>query len=198
MAVTAASTRICEPHGRNNHTKHIWNLIVRRGKCVSDSSAGRSLSPSLLCFRAQRPAKPTFRNPGVRTAQETNRARQFALTVLITSAWKIRRAAAAWPTRGSNRSRRFQVRRPSCYRSRCTTHTIKSAPLKARLAGHESQAPIALGNTRAQRLADDLEVPAFSKKIVCAKCRARGRHIDVRPNWKEPPPHESLTGKVWR
>jgi len=27
---------------------------------------------------------------------------------------------------------------------------------------------------------------------------ARGRHIDVRPNWKEQPPHESLTGKVWR
>ena len=111
------------------HQADLENLIVRRGKCVSDSSAGRSLSPSLLCFRAQRPAKPTFRNPGVRTEQETNRGRQFALTVLITNAWKIRRAAAAWPTRGSNRSRRFQVRLPSCYRNRCTTHTIKSVPL---------------------------------------------------------------------
>src|SRR5262249_19661886 len=29
---------------------------------------------------------------------------------LITNAWKIRRAAAAWPTRGSNRSRQCQVR----------------------------------------------------------------------------------------
>jgi len=58
MAVTAARTLTCEPHPR---------LIVRRGKCVSDSLAGRSLSPSLLCFRAQRPAKPTFRNPGVPT-----------------------------------------------------------------------------------------------------------------------------------
>jgi hypothetical protein len=32
----------------------------------------------------------------------------------------------------------------------------------------------------------------------CAKCGARGRHIDVRPNSKEQPSSESLTGKVWR
>jgi hypothetical protein len=37
-----------------------------------------------------------------------------------------------------------------------------------------------------------------ASKIVCAKCGARGRHIDVRPNWKEQQPHESLTGKEWR
>jgi len=36
------------------------------------------------------------------------------------------------------------------------------------------------------------------RKAVCAKCGARGRHIDVRPNWKEQPAHESLTGKKWR
>ena len=29
-------------------------------------------------------------------------------------------------------------------------------------------------------------------------CSARGRHIDVRPNWKEQPLQISLTGKVWR
>jgi hypothetical protein len=45
---------------------------------------------------------------------------------------------------------------------------------------------------------DDTEVPSFAGKIVCAKCGARGRHIDVRPNWKEQPPSASLTGKVWR
>jgi len=45
---------------------------------------------------------------------------------------------------------------------------------------------------------DDTEVPSFASKIVCAKCGARGRHIDVRPNWKEQPPSESLTGKQWR
>ena len=45
---------------------------------------------------------------------------------------------------------------------------------------------------------DDTEVPSFASKIVCAKCGARDRHIDVRPNWKERPPSPSLTGKQWR
>jgi hypothetical protein len=45
--------------------------------------------------------------------------------------------------------------------------------------------------------ADDVEVPFFANKVVCAKCGARGRHIDVRPNWKEQPPSVSLTGKQW-
>jgi hypothetical protein len=45
---------------------------------------------------------------------------------------------------------------------------------------------------------DDTEVPWFASKVVYAKCGARGRHIDARPNWKEQPPSESLTGKVWR
>jgi hypothetical protein len=44
----------------------------------------------------------------------------------------------------------------------------------------------------------ETEVPWFANKVVCAKCGARGRHIDVRPNWKEQPPSDSLTGKVWR
>jgi hypothetical protein len=33
----------------------------------------------------------------------------------------------------------------------------------------------------------DTEVPWFGGKVVCAKCGARGRRIDVRPNWKEAP-----------
>jgi hypothetical protein len=45
---------------------------------------------------------------------------------------------------------------------------------------------------------DDVEVPWLASKIVCAKCVARGSKIDVRPNWKEQPPRESLTGKQWR
>jgi hypothetical protein len=45
---------------------------------------------------------------------------------------------------------------------------------------------------------EDVEVPSFARKVVCAKCGARGRHIDVRPNWKEQPTRESLRGKVWR
>jgi hypothetical protein len=34
----------------------------------------------------------------------------------------------------------------------------------------------------------DTEVPSFASKVVCAKCGARGRYIDVRPNWKEQRP----------
>ena len=45
---------------------------------------------------------------------------------------------------------------------------------------------------------DDVEVPSFARKVVCAKCGVRGRHIDVRPNWKEQPMGSSLTGKQWR
>ena len=44
---------------------------------------------------------------------------------------------------------------------------------------------------------DDAEVPSFARKVVCAKCGSRDRHIDVRPNWKEQP-LQFLTGKVWR
>jgi hypothetical protein len=44
----------------------------------------------------------------------------------------------------------------------------------------------------------DTEVPWFRSRVVCAKCGARNNKIDVRPNWKEQPVGESLTGKVWR
>jgi hypothetical protein len=44
----------------------------------------------------------------------------------------------------------------------------------------------------------ETEVPSFGRRAVCGKCRSRGNKIDVRPNWKEQPPRESLTGKVWR
>jgi hypothetical protein len=44
----------------------------------------------------------------------------------------------------------------------------------------------------------DTEVPWFRSRVVCAKCGSRGNKIDARPNRKEQPPSESLTGKVWR
>jgi hypothetical protein len=44
----------------------------------------------------------------------------------------------------------------------------------------------------------ETQAPSFARKVVCAKCGGRGNKIDVRPNWKEQPPRESLTGKVWR
>jgi hypothetical protein len=40
----------------------------------------------------------------------------------------------------------------------------------------------------------DTEVPSFANKVVCAKCGARGRHIDVRPNWKEQPQRPTVLG----
>jgi len=40
-------------------------------------------------------------------------------------------------------------------------------------------------------------VPSYPS-MVCTNCGARGRHIDVRPNWKEQPMQPSLTGKEWQ
>jgi hypothetical protein len=45
---------------------------------------------------------------------------------------------------------------------------------------------------------EDTEVPWFRSRELCAKCGSRGNKIDVRPNWKEQPTGESLTGKAWR
>jgi hypothetical protein len=42
---------------------------------------------------------------------------------------------------------------------------------------------------------DDVEVRWFAGKVVCAKCGARGDHINVWPNWKEQPARPSRTGK---
>ena len=44
----------------------------------------------------------------------------------------------------------------------------------------------------------ETELPRFRTRVVCAKCGSRGNKIDVRPNWKEQPTGESLTGKQWR
>ena len=43
---------------------------------------------------------------------------------------------------------------------------------------------------------DDVEVPSFGRRLKCTKCG--DRNVDVRPNWLEQPPAESLTGKQWR
>jgi hypothetical protein len=39
-------------------------------------------------------------------------------------------------------------------------------------------------------------VPAFGQRMVCTSCGIVG--ADARPNWKEEPPRESLTGVQWR
>jgi hypothetical protein len=41
----------------------------------------------------------------------------------------------------------------------------------------------------------EIEVPWFRSRVVCAKCGSRGNKIDVRPNWKDQSPTESLTCK---
>jgi hypothetical protein len=56
---------------------------------------------------------------------------------------------------------------------------------------------------RHQGLVDVSGYPADTDTVVpisseVAKCGARGNKIDVRPNWKEQPPSDSLTGKQWR
>jgi predicted DNA-binding ribbon-helix-helix protein len=43
---------------------------------------------------------------------------------------------------------------------------------------------------------DDTEVSSFVRRMRCSKCD--GEKAFVRPNWKEQPPTESLTGKQWR
>jgi hypothetical protein len=44
--------------------------------------------------------------------------------------------------------------------------------------------------------ADEIEIPSFSRRMKCSKCGSK--NVDVRPNWKEQPPAESLTGKRWQ
>jgi hypothetical protein len=39
----------------------------------------------------------------------------------------------------------------------------------------------------------ETEMPSFRPHMKCGR-----RNVDVRPNWKEQPPSESLTGKQWR
>jgi hypothetical protein len=43
---------------------------------------------------------------------------------------------------------------------------------------------------------DDVPVPVFGARMVCTRCGIVG--ADARPNWREQPPRESLTGAQWR
>ena len=43
---------------------------------------------------------------------------------------------------------------------------------------------------------DDAPVPAFGPRMVCTGCGIVG--ADVRPNWRERPQSESLTGRRWQ
>jgi len=46
------------------------------------------------------------------------------------------------------------------------------------------------------RFGDTVSVPALGPRMVCTGCGIVG--ADVRPNWQERPPRESITGMQWR
>jgi hypothetical protein len=48
----------------------------------------------------------------------------------------------------------------------------------------------------ADRWPDDVAVPALGPRMVCTSCGTIG--ADGRPNWKEQPPRDTLTGVQWR
>jgi hypothetical protein len=48
----------------------------------------------------------------------------------------------------------------------------------------------------ADRWPDDAAVPTFGPRMVCTSCGIVG--ADARPNWKEQPQRESLTGVQWK
>ena len=43
---------------------------------------------------------------------------------------------------------------------------------------------------------DDVPVPTFGPRMVCTRCGIIS--ADARPNWREQPPRETLTGVQWR
>ena len=43
---------------------------------------------------------------------------------------------------------------------------------------------------------EDLTVSSFGPRMVCTRCGIIG--ADARPNWKEQPARETLTGVQWR
>jgi hypothetical protein len=48
----------------------------------------------------------------------------------------------------------------------------------------------------AEQWPDSVPVPTFGPRMVCMRCWIIG--ADARPNWKEQPPRETLTGVQWR
>jgi hypothetical protein len=44
----------------------------------------------------------------------------------------------------------------------------------------------------ANRWPDHVPAPSFGQRMVCTSCGIVG--ADARPNWKEPPPRETLPG----
>jgi hypothetical protein len=66
---------------------------------------------------------------------------------------------------------------------------VRSLPVSCWLCHH--QAVLSADNWR-----DDISVPSFGPRMVCTSRGIVG--ADARPNWKEQPQRESLTGVQWR
>jgi hypothetical protein len=75
--------------------------------------------------------------------------------------------------------------------------TLSNIRLKRRVAYCLNPSCRHEGLTEVFRYPPEIEITYFSKRVVCAKCGARDRHIDVRPNWSEQPNRPSLVGKEW-
>jgi hypothetical protein len=122
MAVTAALTLTCEPHSKMS-TAGTFGKLDRKERQMSIRLIGGSVAIALVALLSSAaPSRAYIPQPWCSDSIETAAG---APVCMYSSYHQLRRAAAAWPTRGSNRSRRYQVRLPSCYRSRCTTHTIR-------------------------------------------------------------------------
>jgi hypothetical protein len=66
---------------------------------------------------------------------------------------------------------------------------VRSLSIRCELCNHEAVINV-------DAYAETVPVPAFGPRMVCTCCGIIG--ADVRPNRKERPPPESITGMQWR
>jgi hypothetical protein len=66
---------------------------------------------------------------------------------------------------------------------------VRSIAVRCHLCRHEVIMNV-------DHLSGDVTVPSLGPKMVCTKCETIG--AGVRPNWREQPARESLTGVQWR
>jgi hypothetical protein len=66
---------------------------------------------------------------------------------------------------------------------------VRSLAVQCVVCRHQSVLDVA-------RWPDGVWVQAFASRVVCTSCGMIG--ADVRPNWQEQRPRESLTGAQWQ
>ena len=65
---------------------------------------------------------------------------------------------------------------------------VRSLSIRCELCQHEAVINV-------DAYPETVPVPAFGPRTVCTSCGIIG--ADVRPNWRERPSTESLTGRQW-